>query len=108
MAEETRSPDFVVTDDDGRYLGLVVSYDIQTALLQPEAVPLLVVDEVIRAGIPTVSPTETLDSVLDKFARCDVDALPMTTPHDARHVEGLITRQGVMSRYQQELDTQAG
>ena len=108
IADDTDSLDFVVTDDDGRYLGLVVSYDIQTALLQPEAVPLLVVDEVIRAGIPTVSPTETLDSVLDKFARCDVDALPMTTPHDARRVEGLITRQGVMGRYQQELDTQAG
>ena len=108
IADETDSLDFVVTDDDGNYIGLAVAYDIKTALLQPEAVPLLVVGELIRRGVPTVRPTETLDSVLDKFARCDVDALPLTTPHDARHVEGLITRQAVMSRYQQELDAQTG
>ena len=107
IADETDSLDFVVNDDDGNYSGLVVAYDIKTALLQPEAVPLLVVGELIRLGIPTVSPTETLDSVLDKFARCDVDALPITAPHNARHVEGLITRRGVMGRYQQELDAHA-
>ena len=64
--------------------------------------------ELVRSTIPTVSPTETLDSVLDKFARSDVDALPLTSPHNPEHIEGLITRQGVMNRYQQELDLQAG
>ncbi|MCP4592398.1 MAG: CBS domain-containing protein, partial [bacterium] len=106
IADETDSLDFVATREDGSYLGLVVAYDIKTALLQPEAVPLLVVSELIRPEIPTVAPTDTLDSVLDKFARCDVDSLPLTTRGDSQRVEGLITRQGVMSRYQKELDLQ--
>ncbi len=108
IADETGSLDFVVTDDDGNYRGLVVDYDIKTALLQPEAVPLLVVGELVRSKIPTVSPADTLDTVLDKFARSDVDSLPLTAPHDTRRVEGLITRQGVMTRYQEELDQQTG
>lgn len=108
IADATDSLDFVVNDDDGNYRGLVVGYDIKTALLQPEAVPLLVVGELIRLEIPTVSPSDTLDSVLDKFARSDVDCLPLASPHDPRNVEGLITRQGVMNRYQQELDARSG
>ena len=108
IADATDSLDFVVNDAEGNYRGLVVAYDIKTALLQPEAVPLLVVAELIRTEIPTVSPSDTLDSVLDKFARSDVGSLPLASPHDPRHVEGLITRQGVMNRYQQELDTQQG
>ncbi len=45
MAEEFEASDFVVIDDHEQYVGMVggVGDDIKTALLQPEAVPLLVV-----------------------------------------------------------------
>ncbi len=105
LAEDVESGDFVVTDDHGDYCGMVVSDDIKTALLQPEAVPLLLVTELTRRAVPTVSPGETLDSVLDKFARSHVDSLPLTAPGDEHRIEGLITRQAVMDRYQEELDT---
>lgn len=108
LAEESEAPDFVVVDEESMYQGLVVAADIKTALLQPEAVPLLLVSELTRSGIPTVRPEETLDSVLDKFARCDVSSLPLTSHRDDAHIEGLITRQAVMTRYQQELDQLTG
>ena len=108
LAAETDAANFVVVGEDGEYQGLVIADDIKTALLQPEAVPLLLVDELLRSGVPTVTRREALDSVLDKFARAHVPALPVSSAADGGHIEGLITHQAIIARYQQELDTQAG
>ncbi|MFQ5415129.1 MAG: chloride channel protein [Phycisphaerae bacterium] len=106
LAGSTDAADFVVVDDHDAYQGMVVRQDIRTALLQPEAVSLLLVGELLRAGVPTVRGDETLDIVLDKFAGNDVAALPKCHPHDPARIEGLITRQAVMRRYHDELDRQ--
>ena len=108
LAGETDANDFVVVDEQSVYQGMALGSDVRTALLQPEAVSLLVVGELQRSNIPTVRPQETLDVVLDMFARTDTTSLPVTCQDDDQHVEGLITRRAVMARYQQELDRQEG
>jgi CIC family chloride channel protein len=108
LATDNEVGDFVVVDENDQYRGLVVADDIRTALLQPEAVPLLVVGELIRTNVPVVRPTDTLDVVLDAFAHSDVNSLPLSTDADTTHAELLITLQNVMSRYQEELDRPAG
>ena len=65
---------------------------------------LLVAGDLLRSGVPTVSPTETLDVVLDKFAGRDVESLPVARSDDDTRVAGLITRRAVMRRYHDELD----
>lgn len=102
MAEDYQSPDFVVVNDEGEYVGIVVADDIKTALLQPEAVPLLLVAELARPPVPCVEPSDTLDSVLDKFARLRVNALPVSGRND--QIKHMITRHAVMDVYQQALD----
>ncbi len=104
MAETTAAHDFVVVDDNEDFVGMVVADDIKTALLQPEAVPLLLVAELTRRGIPTVGPFETLDTVIDKFARSQVDSLPTVGPGADGKIQGLITRHAVMDRYHRELE----
>ncbi|MCH8852351.1 MAG: chloride channel protein, partial [Planctomycetes bacterium] len=108
LAGASESADFVVVDDQGEYLGMVMAQDIRTALLQPEAVPLLLTGELLRPEVPTVSPHESLDSVLDKFSRSDGASLPLTAPGDDGEITGLITRQGVMTCYRTELDKDPG
>jgi len=108
LAAETDAANFVVVGEQGEYQGLVVADDIKTALLQPEAVPLLLVDELLRAGVPTVNRDESLDSVLDKFARAQVPALAVTSTSDSGNIQGMITHQAIIARYQHELDQQAG
>ena len=51
---------------------------------------------------------ETLDTVLDKFARRNVESLPVVSSGDSARVESLITRQAVMRRYHEELDGRSG
>ena len=108
VAGETDAVDFVVVDERDAYQGMVRGRDIRTALLQPEAVSLLVVAELLSPGVPTVKPGETLDIILDKFAGNEVESLPVCRAGDDTYIEGLITRQAVMRRYQEELDRQMG
>ncbi len=104
LATENETGDFVVVDPDGAFQGLVIAEDIRTALLQPEAVPLLLVGELLRQGIPIIDPDETLDNVMDAFAKSNVQSLPVGMDNNSDHVKCLITRQAVMTRYHQEFE----
>lgn len=106
LATQTQASDFVVVDDQSVYQGMVTGQDVRVALLEPEAVSLLLVGELMRPGVQTVSPYETLDVVLDRFAQNDIASLPVCSSGDGEHVDALITRQAVMRRYQEELDRQ--
>ena len=65
-------------------------------------------DEDPRVAQAAMESLETLDVVLDNFARNDVDSLPVAvSPTDSAHVDALITRQAAMRRYQEELDLQS-
>ena len=102
LAETAGSPDFVVTNLDGTYVGMVTGEDVRTALLEREALPLMVVAELVRAEIPTVGPDEPLDQVLDRFAIHDVASLPVVDGE--RRVLGMVTRGRLMRTYRQALD----
>ena len=69
---------------------------------------MLLVSELVRPGVPTISPHETIDTVLAKFTHNVVDSLPIANPTDTTRIEGIITRQAVITRYQEELDRQTG
>lgn len=97
------APDFVVVDEHGCYLGMVTGEDLRTALVDREAIPLLLVAELLRTDLPTVDPEETLDTVLDKFSRHDVAGLCLRSEAGRRPL-GLITRANVIRCYQEALE----
>jgi CIC family chloride channel protein len=102
MGENGHS-DFVVVDRDGQYLGLIVGEDIRHALYDREAVPLLLVQEVMRADLPIVRNTDDLATVLNQFSAHDVSRLPVGLPGNNARVIGLVSRAALMRRYQQAL-----
>ncbi len=103
-AVEIETADFIVADHEGHYHGLLIAKDLRSTLLQPEAVPFLVAEELAHNNVPTVSPEESLDKVLDIFSRLEVNSLPVENSHTHEFV-GLVTRAALMRRYQQELQT---
>lgn len=107
LAERYKVADFVVTDHDGAHVGMLTAENLRAALLQQDAIPLLLVEELMRTDLPTVAPDETLDRVLDKFSRFDVTSLAMVRDGAADgRVLGLLTRGRLMSRYHQALSEQ--
>lgn len=100
-------PDFVVTDQSGHYVGIVTGADMRAALIDREAVPLLLVAELLRTDIPTITPDESLDTVMDKFAKTDTATLPMTQKNPITNAItpiALVSRANVVKRYKQALD----
>jgi len=102
LMESTGTSEFVVTDEHDAYCGMVTSDDLRAALVYREAIPLLQVTELQRSDLPTVSLDETLDIVLDKFSRSDVQSLVVLG--EKEEITGLITRSNLMKRYQKALD----
>ncbi len=96
--------DFIVVNDHGNYAGMVTSDDLKSALVYRDAIPLLQVNELERSNLPTVTTDDSLDTVLEKFSRNDVDALPVFSAEDVEHAVGLITRNRLMQVYQIELE----
>lgn len=95
-------PDFPVVDAEGRHIGMVTGQDMRTALIDREAIPLLLVAEIMRTDVPAARADETLDVVLDRFARFDVSSLALVDA--AARPVGLLTRQSTMAAYQRALE----
>jgi len=104
LIERSHAEDYVVVDHDtNAYVGMVVGADIRMAMLEREAIPLLLVYELERTDLPTVSVDETLDVVLDKFSLFDVHSLAVLDARREGMVLGVITRDRLMRRYQEAL-----
>lgn len=97
-------PDFPVVDSDGRYIGMVTGADMRTALIDREAIPLLLVAELMRDDLPVIKPDEHLDTVIEKFSRDEVSSLVLVDGFEGTKPLALITRAKVMHRYNQVLD----
>ena len=82
---------------------MITPDDVRTALLQREAVPLLLAGDVAQADVPLVRNTDDLATVLDVFTRHDVSHLPVSVNRSPDRVIGLISRAGLMRRYQKGL-----
>ena len=105
LMESTGTSEFVVTDEHDKYCGMITSDDLRSALVYREAIPLLQVSELQRSDLPTITNEETLDLVLDKFSRSDVQSLVLIDP--LGEILGLVTRSRLMNRYQKALDQDA-
>jgi CIC family chloride channel protein len=98
---------FIVLDSSGRYSGIVVAEDVHAALLDPEAIPLLLVSDIARHGIPAVRSTDDLASVLDAFALYDIDHLPVIREGAIGPPSAMIGRAALLRHYQKGLAQRA-
>ena len=99
-------PDFPVVDAEGHYIGMVTGEDMRTALIDREAIPLLLVAELMKTDIPPIHAGDTLDTVMNKLAKHDVTSLALidgASTEKNKRVLGRITRARLMNRYQRAL-----
>ncbi len=99
LASKTHADDFVVQSADGKYRGMIYSDRVREVLLDREALPLLIVADLMDAQAPTVLKSETLESVMEKFSETKAHCLPVQD--DRGRVLGLVTHERLMSYYHQ-------
>ncbi len=99
----TNAYEFVVSDAEGRYEGMILSPQLGPVLMDRDAIPVLVARDVMRSDVAPVRTTDDLAAVFDAFSQHDVSHLPVCVPQRADHVIGLISRAAVIRRYQEAL-----
>ena len=97
MGESIR--DAVVTDESGQYTGMLRRQDIETAILQPDAIPLLVAGELAKGGIPQISIIDDLAHAMEIFAAEDVGTIAVCVPESPMRVVGVVSQQFMLRRY---------
>ncbi len=105
LSERCAVGEFVVVGPGGQYLGLISGPDLRTALVNRDVLSLLQVGELMRSNAPTIAATDTLELALDRFAGSSFDSMPVLDRQG--RVEGLLTRERLMRRYQDELERDA-
>lgn len=95
--------DFVALDAKGLYAGIALAEDVRTALLQDQATPYLLVEDLARADVPTVNTSDDLSVAFEAFSRHDVSRLPVCLASQPGRVIGLISRREVMRVYHKAL-----
>ena len=103
LSSQLTVSNFPVVDKQGFFIGMLTEDDINVALMQREAVPLLLVGDVMRSDIPFVRSSDDLASVIDIFSQHEVDHLPVCLTQSPGKVIGLISRAGLMRTYHSKL-----
>ena len=90
-----------VLSDNGRLVGIVTQQDINKALNSGKAeIP---VSEIMSRNIILCYPEENLKTALERLGEFNIGRIPVVEPGDPEHMIGLITRKGIISAYNQEL-----
>jgi len=99
LTAQTGVTDFVVIDRSGKYAGMVVADDFRLALMEREAIPLLVAGDIARPELPAMRSTDDLAQALEAFSLNEVARLPVSLATDENRIIGLISRRALMQRY---------
>jgi CIC family chloride channel protein len=88
-----------VVDEQDRLLGVIDLEGIHFALQSPHAVPLLVVEDLMRGNVRPLTPDDRLDHALELFVENDLLALPIVNDLRRRQVIGLVRRFDIAGAY---------
>lgn len=99
LIKSSGTVDFIVIDKNGAYLGMLLSDEIKTALIDREAVPLLLVGEIMRVDVPVICAGDNLAEALDCFSTHDVGRLPVAISRNTGKIIGVLSRSALMRRY---------
>ncbi len=97
------SSQFYVVDDLDRLLGAITLADARRVLLSPPSLLDILRAEDIMRATPTVLPGDSLSSALPKFARANLQELPVLRSRDDRRILGALAYPDVLSAYQTEI-----
>ena len=91
----------IVTDDAGRYAGVVMTPEVHGA---PDTVTRI--SELLHYPKDMLLPQMTIKEAVQMFETTESDALAVVDAADTRNVIGLLTEQYALRRYTEELDRQ--
>ena len=99
----TKQHYFPVLDENKRMVGIFSSTDIRGVLFSSEIEHLVVMKDIATSDVVTTSPSEDLNTVLQKFTIKNIDSLPVVQNEDMGILMGMIHRRDVIAFYNRQI-----
>jgi CIC family chloride channel protein len=100
---ETKQHYFPVVDQHDRLTGIFSSTDIRSVLFTRGIGQLVVMNDIATFDIILTTPSEDLNSVLQKFTIKNIDSLPVVKDDDHGILIGMLNRREVISYYNEQV-----
>jgi CIC family chloride channel protein len=100
---ETMQHYFPVVDQFNRLVGIFSSTDIRAILFTRGIGNLVVMNDVATFDIILTTPSEDLNTVLQKFTVKNIDSLPVVSDEDHGILIGMLNRREVISYYNEQV-----
>jgi CIC family chloride channel protein len=81
-----------VTRPDGTWLGGISLHDVKSFLQQTELAGVVIASDILRTDLPAVTPDESMEQALEKFAGHEADTLPVITSEDHPELAGSLSK----------------
>jgi CIC family chloride channel protein len=105
---ETKQHYFPVMDAGGRMVGIFSSTDIRGVLFSDGIEHLVRMKDICTSDIIVTTPTDDLNSVLQKFTEKNIDSLPVVRDDDHGVLIGMINRREVIAFYNEKIQKMKG
>ena len=92
-----------MVDQHKRLVGIFSSTDIRAVLFSTGIANLVVMNDVATFDIIFTTPSEDLNSVLQKFTVKNIDSLPVVSDDDHGVLIGMLNRREVIAYYNEQI-----
>jgi len=100
---QTEQHYFPVVDFNGRLSSIFSINDVRAVLFSMEIEPLVVMKDIGTSDIIATTPSEDLNTVLQKFTTKNIDSLPVVQEEDPRVLIGMLSRREVIAYYNEQI-----
>ncbi len=100
---KTKEHYFPVMDYNGKLSGIFSSNDVRAVLFSQEIGQLVVMKDICTSEIIVTTPSDDLNSVLQKFTTKNIDSLPVVEDDDPGSLIGMLNRREVIAFYNQKI-----
>jgi CIC family chloride channel protein len=92
-----------VVNQHNRLTGIFSSTDIRGVLFAVEVEPLVVMKDIMTSDIIVATPSEDLNTALQKFTIKNIDSLPVVQEDDHGVLMGMLNRREVIAFYNRQI-----
>ncbi len=105
---QTKQHYFPVMDENNRLAGIFSSTDIRGVLFSPDIEHLVVMKDIATTEVVRTTPSEDLNTLLQKFTIKNIDSLPVVQDEDPGLLIGMISRRDVIAFYNRQIQRLQG
>lgn len=98
---------FPIVDPEGNLAGIISIQDFRKCIFEESIKDLIVVKELATLNVITVTPDDTLYTVLKKWEKKPVEILPVVESMDSNKIVGTLSRKDVIAAYNEALSNKS-